>query len=597
MKKKIVGKWYVIFIGAFFVSVSAVYAVFGESSYVAVHDNLDLFMAQFGMLKNTGSFFSHGVDVPFLGGVTRDNLPSELSLYTLLYFFFPSFAAYIIGYLLKVAISLASVWMLAREWYGEDFAKYKPMAAMFGFCYGILNLFPAFGIPFASIPLALYLLLRIYRKPSAKLYVLLFCYPFLSYFSYHGFFILAYLLAGIIWLGIRDRKAPVSLIAALVVLGLGYVVFEYRLFYVMLFGGVETIRSTIVEADLGWREVAAQSADVWLHGMFHAESVHDKLVLWVCAGYFFYLNGKYAAERKYKEIFHDVYNLLMLLLVFNSAVYGIYNWGAFRRAVETLLPPLKGFQFNRTVFFSPFLWYGAFFMILQRMYAYSFGREGKEWLRRWSRRAANVLALAAAAVILLAPSRYNDLFFTCKNKALELLKGKEADEMNFQEFYSCGLFEQIKQDIGYAGEWSAAYGFHPAVLEYNGIATLDGYLGFYPQSYKEDFRRIIAPALERVEASRVYYDDWGARAYLYSGTDLSVVSQFKSFTVEDKDIYIDTGAFADLGGSYIFSRFELSNAGEAGLCLVKAYEPEGAPYAVYVYCLEGGMADGGRAGR
>ena len=107
----------------------------------------------------------------------------------------------------------------------------------------------------------------------------------------------------------------------------------------------------------------------------------------------------------------------------------------------------------------------------------------------------------------------------------------------------------MKEDIGYEGEWSAAYGFHPAVLEYNGIATLDGYLGFYPQSYKEDFRRIIAPALERVEASRAYYDDWGARAYLYSGTDLSVVSQFKSFTVEDKDIYIDAGAFADLAGT------------------------------------------------
>lgn len=119
--------------------------------------------------------------------------------------------------------------------------------------------------------------------------------------------------------------------------------------------------------------------------------------------------------------------------------------------VETLLPPLKGFQFNRTVFFSPFLWYGAFFMILQRMYAYSAEREGKGLLRRGSRLAANALALAAAAVILLMPSRYNDLFFTCKNKALELLKGKEADEMNFQEFYSCELFESIKQDIGYAG--------------------------------------------------------------------------------------------------------------------------------------------------
>lgn len=591
MKKKIIEKWYVIFIAVFLIAVSAVYMIFGESSYIAVHDNLDLFIAQFGMLKNTGSFFSHGVDVPFLGGVTRDNLPSELSLYTLLYVLFPPFAAYIMGYLLKIAISLASIRVLAREWYGEDFGKYQPMAAMMGFCYGILNLFPAFSIPFASIPLALYLLLRIYRKPSLKLYILLFCYPFLSYFSYHGFFILAYLLAGIIWLGIRDRKMPVSLIIALVVLGLGYVFFEYRLFYVMLFGGVETIRSTMVEADLTAGEIVAQSADVWLHGMFHAESVHDKLVLWVCAGYFFWLNGKYVAERKYKAIFHDVYNLLMLLLVFNSAVYGIYNWGVFRRMVETLLPPLKGFQFNRTVFFSPFLWYGAFFMILQRMYAFSFGGEGKELLRRGSRWAANVLALAAAAVILLTPSRYNDLFFTCKNKALEILKGKEADEMNFREFYSCELFGRIKQDIGYEGEWSAAYGFHPAVLEYNGIATLDGYLGFYPQSYKEDFRRIIAPALERVEASRVYYDDWGARAYLYSGTDLSVVSQFKSFTVEDRNIYIDVGAFEDLGGKYIFSRFELSNAGEAGLYLVKAYETEEAPYAVYVYRCGGDMSD------
>ena len=47
---------------------AGVYAFFGKSSYIAVHDNLDLFVAQFQMLKNTGSFFAHGVDVPFLGG-------------------------------------------------------------------------------------------------------------------------------------------------------------------------------------------------------------------------------------------------------------------------------------------------------------------------------------------------------------------------------------------------------------------------------------------------------------------------------------------------------------------------------------------------
>ncbi|RAZ82975.1 hypothetical protein DK853_43305, partial [Klebsiella oxytoca] len=37
---------------------------------------------------------------------------------------------------------------------------------------------------------------------------------------------------------------------------------------------------------------------------------------------------------------------------------------------------LKGFQFNRTVFFSPFLWYAAFFLILQRGYGLSYKMAG-----------------------------------------------------------------------------------------------------------------------------------------------------------------------------------------------------------------------------
>ena len=39
----------------------------------------------------------------------------------------------------------------------------------------------------------------------------------------------------------------------------------------------------------------------------------------------------------------------------------------------------------------------------------------------------------------------------------------------------------------------------------------------------------------------------------------------------------------ELGGRYIFSRFELSNAEEAGLRFVKAYGTEKSPYMVYLY--------------
>ena len=106
--------------------------------------------------------------------------------------------------------------------------------------------------------------------------------------------------------------------------------------------------------------------------------------------------------------------------------------------------------------------------------------------------------------------------------------GNKLDDLNYREFYSKELFSDVKKEIGYKeGEWSVAYGMHPAILEYNGISTLDGYLGFYPQSYKEEFRKVIAPALSQNPDSAAYFDDWGARCYLYSGTDATIVMATK----------------------------------------------------------------------
>ena len=198
--KKLIKNWYLIIAAGIFLLSAIVFFGAGESSIISVHDNLDLFIAQFQMLKNTNSFFAHGVDVPFLGGISRDNLPSEFSLYTLLYFLMPSYQAYVTGYLLKIVIGLGSSLLLARDFCGNGYEKYRPLAWMMGLAYGILNVFPAFGIPFASIPLIVYLVRRIYKDPSLKWYAAIFFYPLLSYFSYFGLFILAYMAAAFLWL-------------------------------------------------------------------------------------------------------------------------------------------------------------------------------------------------------------------------------------------------------------------------------------------------------------------------------------------------------------------------------------------------------------
>ncbi|MCM1134455.1 MAG: DUF6044 family protein [Clostridium sp.] len=572
--KKLISQWYLLMVIGFFFFAGLVFFICGENSVIAVHDNLDLFIPQFQMMKDTGTFWSQGAEVPFLGGISRDVLPAEFSLYTILYMILPAYPAYIAGYLLKIMIAVFSCILLARDVCGEEYGDYKPLAWLLGLAYGALNVFPAFGIPFASIPLAVYLFRRIYREPRAKWFVFLFFYPLLSYFSYFGLFILGYMVLALIWLWIKDRKFPARLLGAVCALSAGCIACEYRLFKMMLFGDEVTIRSTMEAGSYTAAEIIKTIGEVFAKGMFHAESVHTYLVLPVCMLYFFYLNFSYIKEKNGRGIFHDAYNLLMLVLVFNSAVYGIYYWESFRTLVERLCPPLTGWQFNRTIFFSPFAWYAAFFLALKRMY----DERKKIW-----KLLANGLAIEAVLLIVLSDTRYNDLYHTCFSEAYRLVKGAPSSQLGFGEFYSKELFDEAKKDIGYDGEWSAAYGFYPAILEYNGIATLDGYLGFYSQEYKEAFRKVIAPALERVEESREYFDTWGARAYLYSGTDLSIVNASRDYSVSDKNIYIDTEAFKALGGRYLFSRIDLTNEEEAGLLLAGVYTHEKSPYTLYVY--------------
>lgn len=585
--KKLAERWYLVIVFGFLGAASLVFALCGENSIIAVHDNLDLFIPQYQMMKQTGTFFSQGAEVPFLGGISRDVLPGEFSLYTLLYVILPAYPAYVVGYLLKVIIGLASCILLAGELLGEKYGEYKPLVWILGLAYGALNVFPNFGICFASIPLVIDLLCKICRDPKVKWYVLLFCYPFLSYFSYFGLFILGYMALFFLWILGRtvylkkknaarreDSKLPLRVFLAVCALASGCIVWEYRLFRVMLLGDEVTIRSTMEAGSFTLGEIVRTILEVFAKGMFHAESMHTYLVFPVCIVYFFFLNIRYIKDRNKRGIFHDLYNLLILALVFNSVVYGIYYWEGFRDLVEALCPPLTGWQFNRTVFFSPFLWYWAFFLVLKRFY--DAGRKGGKVL-------ANLLAMGALLLIVLSGTRYNDLYHTCRAAAYRLVKGAETDQLSFGEFYSKELFGQAKEAVGYEGEWAAAYGFYPATLEYNGIATLDGYLGFYSQEYKEAFRKVIAPALDRVEESRDYFDTWGARAYLYSGTELSIVNGSRTYHVEDTNICIDAQAFKALGGKYLFSRIELSNAKEAGFILEGTFTHEKSPYTLYLY--------------
>lgn len=562
--------WYLIIIAGLLAAEGIVFLGFGDKSYITIHDNLDLFIPHLNMLKLSGTFFTHGDTLPILGGVTRNDFGSEFYLYNLLFAILPAYYAYIAGYFLSIAVSMISVYLLAKDVL-PDYKTYKPFILFFGMIYGILPVFPTYGIAFASIPLVVLLLRKIYRSKNICYYILLFFYPVVSYFSYFGFFILAYLVLFTLGDWIRKKKPNTGLLIAIPVLFAGYALLEYRLFSSMLFSDTVTIRSTMNMGDLNFKEIMGTIWDGFINSTFHAGDSHKYFVLPVVLLYFVIHNFFYIKRKEWGKITSDIFNLLFLLILFNSVIYGIYYFKPLRELITKFLPPLEGFQYYRTIFFNPFLWYVLLFLIVKRLY-----EKGRQIT-------ACMISILALLTVVFTPANYNDFYNTCYYNAYQLLKQKPVDMLNYHEFYSEELFTLIKDDIDYNGEYAAAYGFHPAVLTYNGISTLDGYLGMYSLEYKENFRKIIAPALERSGYYRNYFDTWGARAYIFPGFDSNSYLPSKNLTLPDSNLYIDTEAFKALNGIYLFSRFEISNAKELSLSLVGKYTEETSPYVIYVY--------------
>lgn len=575
--KKILEHWYIVIIAGLLLAEAIVFIGFGEKSYITIHDNLDLFIPHLKMMQITDTFFSHNVTLPILNGVTRDDFGSEYYLFNLLYTFLPDYTAYVAGYFLSIAVSIGSIYLLAKELM-PDYQTHKPFILLFGLIYGILPVFPVYGLAFASIPLVVYLVHKIYNGKSLYYYILLFLYPIISYFSYFGFFILGYLVLFTIIDWIWKKRLNLRLLASIPVLFLGYALFEYRLFHSMLFDDTVTIRSTMAISDLSLREVGRTALDGFVNSIFHAGDAHKYFVLPVVLVYLAVQNVTYL-RRARSKILGDIANRIFLLIIFNCCIYGIFYFKPMRDLVYTLIPPLQGFQYHRTIFFNPFLWYMLLFIIVKRLY------DSKTAILHG---ASYALSLIALLVVVFTPANYNDFYNTCYYNMYTLVKHQPADMLNYEEFYSKDLFSVIKDDLNYNGEYSAAYGFHPAVLTYNGISTLDGYLGMYSQEYKESFREIIAPALEKSSYYQNYYDTWGARAYIFPGFDSSSYLPSRSLTLPDSKLYINTNAFRELNGVYLFSRFEISNAKELSLELTgqSPYTLENSPYRIYVYHVE-----------
>ena len=581
--------WYKLIVAAAILMELVVFLFYGEESYIQIHDNLDLFIPHFRMMELNDAWFKHGVTLPMLHGINRDLLGSEFLLYNVLYEIFEPFTAYITGYFLKLIIGTGSFILLFRDVYREEYKDNRmaaPIIWLVGFSYSLIPVFPTYGIAFTSIPLIVLLLRRLYfatdKKTIALLLTGIFLYPILSYFSYFGFFILCLYALFILFIMIRDRKLHLRMILGAATLSVGYIVFEYRLFASMLLDDTITIRSTMERADLSLSEALLSGLRELTGASFHNQDSHGILIIFIAAIGLIVINAHYIKSRQIGLVLKDPVNLNALLIIFNCLIFGLCSYVPFRGLLEFLLPPLKGFDFSRFSFLNPFLWYTLTALIILRLIKVP---DPENTIVSTGRKmGATALSLAILMVVMLWPQVYNDFYYTVYNQAYIAIKEKDTSTLNYREFYSEPLFDRLKQDVGIGeDDWCVAYGLHPGVLIYNGIPTLDGYLGMYPQEYKDIWCEIEEPAFAGSPSLKEYYTTWGARVCIYSGSDENTYAPLRKFELNDRSLKVNYEPLKALGLKYIISRVEFDNSYEYPLSPVGKYTDESSPYTIYVY--------------
>ena len=547
----------------------------GEDIYVIAHDTLDSGVVWYKILQNNRAFFAFDEPLPILKDLSRCALPSEWKLYSWLYILFPTFYAFVLGDLLRCVLAVMGSIYLAKTLLKSSFDRFANIVILCGFAYGILPVVPTFALEFAALPLFMAVFIRLYQTGGKQYYFAVCSIGLFFSIAYFGFFICGYLLLSFLLIWVVKKKPAWRLLGATILSAVSFLITDYRLVYYAFFSGEELQRSQFNSAGISIAEALRTAGNAFLNGQAHSEALQKYLVLPVCMAFFLVINISYFRRKEWKKMWFDPFNWLMGWVVFNALVYGFDTSSLLRKTIAIIFPKLNGFSFARTLWFSPFVFYFAFCMVLCRI---CMACNAKLW--------RNIiiysLCFACIGIICIIPKGYNNLRLNLSAFVKGIIMPENVrEELTYQEFYAERLFSTAKEEIDYDGEYSIAFGMHPAVLQYNGIATLDGYSTSYSQEYKEEFRKLIAPFLAIDAGYRSYYDDWGGRAYVFSST--AAFDATRNMRCEEAALVMDSEVFRQVGGKYVFSRVRVSNAEELGFDLIGIFTHKETPYEIYVY--------------
>ena len=531
--------------------------LYGENAHIRVHDNLDSNIAWYRVLADSGELLSPiDATIPqIMNGLPRQAFASEWSLIVWLHALFPSMLAYAISQLIVRVFAFIGMYVLLKDFFVKD-ERDGWIRVGVSLTFALTPFWPSGMLSTLGQPLALWAFLRI-RAQQAGLreWLVLLLLPFYASFVLGFFFFLSAMALFWLWDLITKRKMNGPFLFGLILMIVLFLLIEYRLVYDTFFNDVKSHRVEFISSRHGFFRSLKLSLKNFVLGHNHVMTVHTLVILPIQLFVLGRILYKQEGKKERPFIFLMILNYLLSLwyaLWFNNL------WIPLKREFDFL----NTFNFARFHFLRPLVIYLTFALALLYL--------AKNYRRR-------VIPWAIGLQFLVLIPFNEEIHYRFIHSS-----------PSFKEFYAVEQFEEIASMIGEPKEnyRVASIGLHPAISQYNGFYTLDMYVNAYPLPYKYKFRKIIEKELDKNRSLKTYFDEWGSRCYIFVA-ELGKKYDFRKNSRKTiKNLELDTKAFFDLGGRYIFSSVPVENAEENNLILEGVFNHPDSAWTVYLYKVD-----------
>ncbi len=575
----------------------------GQGCVFPYHDQLDETLLTYVL---SGRHFLTGAEKfpEILGGINPSGMQPAAALFVPLYRYLDPLVAFLAQYILLFLAAFYGMYFCVKEMTGSSI-----LALVAGGCFCMLPWQPVYGMSVVGVPLALWCFLCLYRKKHliTSLFMLLIM-GLTSHLVLIGYAILGIWFLALVWMWIKKERNRLPAYGFLLLTGV-YVAVNHRLFAEVLLGRRDYVshREEMVNyASPLWETVQ----NVFLHSAQHAESLHQGLIIsilvmlavaGVCLG------GK---EKEWKRRYVAAVTGFLLLCGI-ALLYGLCKWEPVVQFKNSCTGFIHYFQLERFYWLYPAGWYLEFMLCFSLWWwipvaGNGTGTESKEESRAkcrdgepvqaghgirakevWQGICKSPVTRLLVLVILLLPTlqeiKVNSYLYMNVN---QINNGSGiTGYISWESFYAEDLMQQLEDAIGrdMEGYRVAHLGISPAPALMHGFYTVDGYSNNYPLEYKHRFRQVIARELDKNEYTRLYFDQWGSRCYLFNAATGNAWILGKNTQVVYERLDFDMEALRQLGCDYIFSCGIIQNAEELGLSLLGYFETESSYWGVWLY--------------